>query len=493
MPQAETSQKAVASSMFNRKGIEELKEEAGGVHLNRALGPLSLIALGIGAIIGAGLFSLTGIVAADNAGPAVVLSFVVAAFGCALAGMCYAELASMIPVAGSAYTYAYATLGELVGWVIGWTLVLEYAVGAGTVSVAWSAYVRAFLRDFGVTLPAQWTLSPFETATLADGTTVHGIVNLPAVFIIAIVSALLIRGIQESARVNAIIVVIKVAVVLAVVGAGLFYIKSQNYVPFIPENTGEFGHFGWSGILRGAGVIFFAYIGFDAVSTAAQEAKNPQRDMPIGILGSLAICTVLYIAFGFVLTGLVNYKDLQNDAHPVVTAMSQTPFPWLGTATTFGVIAGFTTVILVMLLGQSRVFYAMSRDGFLPKVFSTVHPSWKTPWLSNVILMIGCGLMGAFVPIQILGNMTSIGTLLAFMIVCAGVMVLRRTHPEVERGYRVPFVPLVPVAGIVVCLVMMVSLDIYTWYRLVGWLAVGMLIYFGYSRANSRVARGLRR
>jgi basic amino acid/polyamine antiporter, APA family len=491
MSQAETSAHPVAApgSMFERKGMSELQAEAGGAHLNRALGPISLVALGIGAIIGAGLFSLTGIVAADNAGPAVVLSFVVAAFGCALAGMCYAELASMIPVAGSAYTYAYATLGELAGWVIGWTLVLEYAVGAGTVSVAWSAYVKAFLHDFGVTLPAQWTLSPFETATLADGSTVHGIVNLPAIFIICIVSALLIRGIQESARVNSMIVVIKVAVVLAVVGAGLFYIKSQNYVPFIPENTGEFGHYGWSGILRGAGVIFFAYIGFDAVSTAAQEAKNPQRDMPIGILGSLLICTVLYIAFGFVLTGLVNYKDLQNDAHPVVTAMSRTPFPWLGTATTFGVIAGFTTVILVMLLGQSRVFYAMSRDGFLPKAFSTLHPAWKTPWLSNVILMAGCGLMGAFVPIQILGNMTSIGTLLAFIIVCAGVIVLRKTHPELERGYRVPFTPLVPVAGMAVCLIMMVSLDIYTWYRLVGWLAVGMLVYFGYSRGRSRAVR----
>jgi basic amino acid/polyamine antiporter, APA family len=491
MSQAETSEHPVSKpgSLFERKGMAELQREAGGAHLKRALGPLSLVALGIGAIIGAGLFSLTGIVAADNAGPAVVLSFAVAALGCALAGMCYAELASMIPVAGSAYTYAYATLGELVGWIIGWTLVLEYAVGAGTVSVAWSAYVRAFLHDFGVTLPAQWTLSPFETATLADGSTVHGIVNLPAVFIIGIVSALLIRGIQESARVNAVIVVVKVAVVLAVVGAGLFYIKSQNYVPFIPENTGEFGHFGWSGILRGAGVIFFAYIGFDAVSTAAQEAKDPQRNMPIGILGSLAICTALYIAFGFVLTGLVNYKDLQNDAHPVVTAMSRTPFPWLGTATTFGVIAGFTTVILVMLLGQSRVFYAMSRDGFLPKVFSTLHPAWKTPWLSNVILMIGCGLMGAFVPIQILGNMTSIGTLLAFIIVCAGVIVLRRTHPELKRGYRVPFVPLVPAAGMVVCLVMMVSLDIFTWYRLVGWLLVGMLIYFGYSRSHSKAVR----
>lgn len=491
MSEAKTSEHPVMApgSLFARKGIAELAREADGVHLKRALGPLSLIALGIGAIIGAGLFSLTGIAAADNAGPAVVISFMIAALGCAFAGMCYSELASMIPVAGSAYTYAYATLGELAGWVIGWTLVLEYAVGAGTVAVSWSRYVTALLRDFGVSLPARWTLSPFETATLPDGSVVHGIINLPAIFIIVIVSALLIRGIQESARVNSTIVIIKVAVVLAVVGAGLFYIKSQNYVPFIPENTGQFGHYGWSGILRGAGVIFFAYIGFDAVSTAAQESKNPQRDMPIGILGSLVICTVLYIAFGFVLTGLVNYKDLHNDAHPVVTAINQTPFPWLRTATTLGVIAGFTTVILVMLLGQSRVFYAMSRDGFLPKVFSTLHSSWKTPWLSNVIFMVGCGLMGGLVPIQILGHMTSIGTLLAFIIVCAGVIMLRNTHPGVERSYRVPLVPLVPIAGILVCLAMMVSLDIETWYRLVGWLLVGMLIYFGYSRGRVRAVR----
>ena len=302
--------------------------------------------------------------------------------------------------------------------------------------------------------------------------------------IIVLVSAVLMRGIKESASVNAVIVVIKVAVVLAVVGAGVFYIKAQNYVPFIPENTGEFGHYGWSGIFRGAGVIFFAYIGFDAVSTAAQETKNPRRDMPIGILGSLIICTVLYIAFGAVLTGLVNYKDLHNDAHPVVTAISQTPYPWLKTATTLGVIGGFTTVMLVMLLGQSRVFYAMSRDGFLPAVFSVLHPRWKTPWITNLIFMAGTGLMGGLVPISVLGHMTSIGTLLAFMIVCAGVMILRKTHPELERGYRTPFVPFVPVAGILVCFAMMVSLDIYTWIRLVGWLAVGMAIYFGFSRRH---------
>ncbi len=491
MSQAETSQHPVSApgSLFARKGMPELQSEAGGARLNRALGPLSLIALGIGAIIGAGLFSLTGIAAADNAGPAVAISFVIAALGCAFAGMCYSELASMIPVAGSAYTYAYATLGEFAGWIIGWDLVLEYAVGAGTVSVSWSRYVTALLRDFGLNLPAEWTLSPFETATLADGTTAHGIANLPAIVILFAISALLIRGIQESSRVNSVIVVVKVAVVIAVVGVGIFYIKARNYVPFIPDNTGEFGHYGWSGILRGAGVIFFAYIGFDAVSTAAQETKDPQRNMPIGILGSLLICTVLYISFGFVLTGLVNYKDLHNDAHPVVTAIDQTPFPWLRTATTIGVICGFTTVMLVMLLGQSRVFYSMSRDGFLPKVFATLHPQWKTPWVSNLIFMVGAALLGGFVPIQVLGHMTSIGTLLAFIIVCAGVMVLRKTHPEFQRGYRVPLVPLVPIAGILVCLAMMVSLDIDTWFRLFGWLLVGMLIYFGYSRSHAKAVR----
>ncbi len=492
MPQAGNMDEHAATgagSLFRRKDINGLGEDPQGAQLHRTLGPLSLIGLGIGAIIGAGLFSLTGIAAGENAGPAVVISFMIAAIGCGFAGMCYSELASMIPVSGSAYTYAYATLGELVGWIVGWDLVLEYAVGAGTVSVSWSRYVTSFLHDFGINLPAQWTLSPFEIAKLADGTEVHGIVNLPAMCIIALISALLIRGIKESASVNSTIVVIKVAVVLAVVGVGFFYIKAQNYVPFIPENAGEFGHFGWSGIFRGAGVIFFAYIGFDAVSTAAQEARNPQRDMAIGILGSLVICTVLYIAFGFVLTGLVNYKDLQNDAHPVVTAINQTPFQWLKTATTLGVIGGFTTVMLVMLLGQSRVFYAMSRDGFLPKMFSALHPKWKTPWISNLVFMVATGALGGLVPIRVLGHMTSIGTLLAFIIVCAGVMILRKTHPEFERGYRTPLVPFVPIGGILVCLAMMVSLDIDTWIRLVAWLVVGMAIFFGFSRSHLRAAR----
>ncbi len=480
------------ASLFQRKPVAELMRISGTEQLKRTLGAPSLVALGIGAIIGAGLFSLTGIAAAQNAGPAVVLSFVVAAIGCGFAGMCYSELASMIPVAGSAYTYAYATMGELVAWIIGWDLVLEYAVGAATVAVSWSAYVVSLLRGWGVALPARFVTSPFETVPLADGSHVSGLVNLPAIFVIAAISLLLMRGISELARVNAVIVVIKVAVVLAVIGFGAFYIVPANYQPFIPPNTGQFGHFGWSGIMRGAGMIFFAYIGFDAVSTAAQETKNPQRDMPIGILGSLVICTVLYIAFALVLTGLVNYRDMLGDAAPVATAIDRTPFHWLQEAVKLGIICGFTTVILVMLLGQSRVFYTMSGDGLLPPAFSTVHPRWRTPWLSNLIFMVFTGALAGFLPIEKLGHMTSIGTLLAFIIVCAGVIVLRRTNPEHLRGYWTPLSPWVPIAGILVCLAMMVSLDRDTWIRLVVWLAIGLLIYFGYSRRNSRLGSAAR-
>jgi APA family basic amino acid/polyamine antiporter len=480
-------------SLFAIKPFDTLCAESGGKAqshtLRRALGPLSLIGLGIGAIIGAGLFSLTGIAAAENAGPAVVLSFLVAAIGCAFAGMCYSELASMIPVAGSAYTYAYATMGEFVAWIIGWDLVLEYAVGAATVSVSWSRYVVSLLHDWGLNLPAQFTISPFDTTKLADGTEVQGFVNLPAIFVIALVSLLLMRGISESARVNNTIVVIKLAVVAAVIGIGAFYVKSQNYVPFIPPNTGTFGEFGYSGIMRGAGVIFFAYIGFDAVSTAAQEARNPQRDMFWGILGSLVICTVLYVAFALVLTGMVNYTAMRGDAAPVATAIDMTPFKWLQVAVKLGIICGFTTVILVMLLGQSRVFYAMSHDGLLPGVFARLHPVWHTPWRSNLIFMVFTGALAGLVPISSLGHMTSIGTLLAFVIVCAGVVVLRRTQPDQKRSYRVPLSPLFPALGILVCLAMMVSLDIATWIRLVVWLVIGLVIYFSYSRQHSRVAK----
>ncbi|MFE1600645.1 amino acid permease [Methylobacterium sp. ID0610] len=482
---------AEAGGLFRTKPIEQLTGDAGtGEHaLHRTLGPWSLVGLGIGAIIGAGLFSLTGIAAAEHAGPAVVISFAIAALGCAFAGMCYSELASMIPVSGSAYTYAYATMGEFVAWIIGWDLVLEYAVGAATVSVSWSKYVATLLQNFGVTLPPRLLHSPFETVQLADGTHTTGLVNLPAVLILCVISLLLMRGVRESARVNAVIVVVKVAVVLAVIGTGLFYVKAQNYVPFIPDNTGTFGEYGWSGIMRAAGVVFFAYIGFDAVSTAAQEVKNPQRTMMVGILGSLAICTVLYIAFAAVLTGLVRYDSMRGDAAPVATAIAQTPFPGLQTLVTLGVIAGFTTVMLVLLYGQSRVFYAMAQDRLLPRFFGAIHPTWRTPYRSNLFFMVFACLLGGVLPISQLGHMTSIGTLLAFIIVCAGVLILRRSHPHEARGYRTPAVPFVPLAGIVVCLAMMVSLDGQTWLRLVIWLAIGLAIYFGYSRAHSRVGR----
>ncbi len=469
------ARESVADGLMRTKPIDRLRQDAegGGHGLERTLGPWSLVGLGIGAIIGAGLFSLTGIAAAENAGPAVVISFAIAAVGCALAGMCYSELASMIPVSGSAYTYAYATMGEFVAWIIGWDLVLEYAVGAATVSVSWSKYVATLLQDWGITLPPRLLHSPFETVQLADGATVHGLVNLPAVLILCLISLLLMRGVRESTRVNSVIVVVKVAVVLAVVGVGLFYVKAQNYVPFIPENTGTFGEYGWSGIMRAAGVVFFAYIGFDAVSTAAQEVKNPQRTMMIGILGSLAICTVLYIAFAAVLTGLVPYASMKGDAAPVATAIKQTPFPWLQTLVTLGVIAGFTTVMLVLLYGQSRVFFSMANDRLLPKFFAAIHPTWRTPYRSNLFFMVFAALLGGLTPISTLGHMTSIGTLLAFIIVCAGVVIMRRTHPDEPRGYRVPLVPLVPAAGILVCLGMMLSLDGETWLRLVVWLGSG--------------------
>jgi len=477
---------ATKRSLLAVKTFEQIivTSEAGEHQLKRALGPWNLVGLGIGAIIGAGLFSLTGIAAAENAGPAIVLSFLVAAIGCALAGMCYSELASMIPVSGSAYTYAHATLGELVAWIIGWSLVLEYALGAATVSVSWSSYVVDLFHSFGVALPAKIPLGTLDLA----GTSIGPLsLDVGAILIIVAVSLVLMRGITESAWLNTVIVIVKVSIVLAVIAVGVFYIEPANYVPFIPPNTGNFGEFGVSGIFRAAGVIFFAYIGFDAVSTASQEARNPQRDMPVGILGSLVVCTVLYVAFALILTGMVNYRDMQGDAHPVATAINLTPFPVLQVLVKVGIIGGFTSVMLVMLLGQSRVFRAMSADGLLPAIFGEIHPKWRTPWRSNLILMVFVSLFSGFLPISTLGHMTSIGTLLAFVIVCIGVMVLRRTRPDLPRPYRTPLVPLVPILGIVVCLAMMVSLDKATWYRLVIWIVIGFAVYFGYSRRRAGV------
>lgn len=469
--------------LWTRKTIKELEasSEEGHHTLRRTLGPLDLILLGIGCIIGAGLFSITGIAAAENAGPAVVISFIIAAIACAFAGLCYSELASMIPIAGSAYTYAFATMGELPAWIIGWTLILEYAIGAATVSISWSAYAVSFLQDFGIQLSPHFIASPWQPVALAEGVQEFGIINLPAVLIVSLISFILIRGIKQSASINAVMVFIKVAVVLIFISVGLFFINGVNYHPFLPPNTGTFGEFGVSGLFRAAAVVFFAFIGFDAVSTAAQEAKNPQKSLPIGILGSLVVCTILYVLFAFVMTGLVNFKDL-NVAAPAALAIEHTPFHWLQWLIKLAILAGLTSVILVLLLGQSRIFFVMAKDGLLPRLFANVHPIYHTPWISNLVLMVFVGLIGAFAPLEVVGHMTSIGTLLSFAMVCAGVLILRYKEPNLPRPFKTPLVPFVPIMGILVCLALMLSLSFASWARLIAWMAIGTLVYFYYGR-----------
>ena len=479
-------------NLFATKPVTRILQESeivGEHSLKRSLGPSALIALGIGAIIGAGIFTLTGVAAATNTGPAIVLAFIGAAIGCGFAGLCYSEFSSMIPIAGSAYTYAYATMGELLAWIIGWDLVLEYAVGAATVSIGWSQTLIALLHDFGIHLPPGLVASPFQPVMLPDGQAISGIINLPAVFIVVVVSIILILGIRESATTNSIIVFLKVAVVVVFIAVGWKFINPANHEPLIPVNTGHFGEFGWSGILAGAGLIFFAYIGFDAVSTAAQEAKRPSRDMPIGILGSLVICTILFILYSWVLTGVVNYKDL-NVAAPLTLALARIPYPWLSPLMNLAVLFGLTSVMLVMLLGQSRVFYSMSNDGLLPKLFSDVHPKFRTPWRSNLVLMVFVGLFSAFAPISVVGKMTSIGTLLAFVLVCGGVLIMRKTHPDMPRPFRTPLVPLVPILGVLCNFLLMLGLGWSNWARLVVWLVIGFVIYFSYSRHHSRLQVG---
>jgi APA family basic amino acid/polyamine antiporter len=488
----------MAGSLFRTKSIDSLLSEAGATGegtLRRTLGPWALIALGIGAIIGAGLFVRTAAAIADRAGPSVVLAFVVAGIGCALAGLCYAEFASMIPVAGSAYTYSYATMGELVAWIIGWDLVLEYAVGAATVAIAWSEYLNRVLEWFGLRIPYQWSHSPFE---VMPGTDVAGIMNIPAVVILGLLSLLLIRGTKESAQVNGVIVVIKVAIVLMVIAIGWGFINPANHTPFIPEATTyvtpqgvTHNYGGLMGILGAAGVVFFAYIGFDAVSTAAQEAKNPHRDMPIGILGSLVICTVLYVLFAYVLSGVATVDDFRSTGREASVAFAiskyMAGYEWLSRAVTVAILAGFSSVILVLLLGQSRVFYSMSKDGLVPRVFSQIHPVYRTPYKSNIVFFIFTAAFAAFVPGDIVGEMTSIGTLFAFMLVCAGVWLMRRRRPDIRRGFTVPLLSFVAPAGIVVCGAMIYGLGWTNWMRLAGWLAIGLVIYFVYSRQHSRL------
>ena len=487
-------------SLFVRKPMDVLMAEAsetGNTTLKRTLGPLSLIALGIGAIIGAGLFSITGLAAANNAGPAITISFIIAAVGCLFAGLCYAEFASMIPVAGSAYTYSYATMGEFLAWIIGWDLVLEYAVGAATVGISWSRYLIKFLEGFHVHLPVELTVGPW------DG----GIINIPAVFIIVLMSLLLMKGTSESATVNGIIVFLKVSVVIVFIVLGWRYINESNLNPYLipanePGHTNFFEH-GWGGIIRAAAIVFFAYIGFDAVSTAAQEAKNPKKDMPWGILGSLAICTVLYILFAHVLTGVTSYKNFagQDGIAPVALAIEhmghadaagiiRPDYPWLNRAILVAILGGYSSVILVMLMGQSRVFYSMSKDGLIPKIFSAINPKTQTPSKSNLLFMVFVSLFAAFVPARVVGEMTSIGTLFAFILVCAGIWVMRRKMPELPRAFKTPLVPLVPILGIFTCLFMMVFLPADTWIRLIVWMLIGLDIYLVYGSKNSHLGNG---
>lgn len=483
----------MSMNLFAKKDLSAVQAEVAGDHggLKRALGPLNLVTLGIGAIIGTGIFVLTGPIAATTAGPAIVLSFIVAGIACAFAGLCYAEFASVLPVAGSSYSYGYTTLGEIVAWVIGWALVLEYAFGAATVAVGWSGYIRSFLADFHLVVPA--ALAGKSTVSLP-------LLHLPVHFDllalvgIVLVTAVLVKGISESANINTLIVIVKVSVLLIFVGLGAEFLSSHwathvsNWHPFIPPNTGHFGEYGWSGVMRGAGEIFFAYIGFDAVSTAAQEAKNPQKDMPIGILGSLVICTILYILVSVILTGLVPYTHL-NVPDSVAVGVDVTGVRWGSMLVKIGAIGGLTSTMLVMLLGQSRVFFTMAHDGLLWNWAGKIHPQWRTPYISTIVVGACVAGLAAFLPITTLDELTSIGTLFAFIIVCAGVWVLRRERPDMERPFRTPWVPFVPIMGMLVSALMMVSLHILTWEVFLLWLSVGLVVYFSYGRHHSKVQK----
>ncbi|MDM0043151.1 amino acid permease [Variovorax dokdonensis] len=475
-----------------RKSVADIvaSGEAGEHKLTKSLGAFSITALGVGAIIGAGIFVLTGSAAARYAGPGVMLSFVLAGLACAFVGLCYAELSALIPVSGSSYTYSYATLGELTAWIIGWDLVLEYAMGSATVAVGWSGYLVSLLGQFGVHLPPELVNAP-GLVTLADGSTVQALFNVPAAAIVLLITMMLVLGTKESARLNNLMVVIKLVVVLAFIGFGIGMVNLDNWVPFVPENTGTFGEFGVSGVLRASSVVFFAFIGFDAVSTAAQEARNPQRDMPLGILGSLLVCTLLYVAVAAVLTGLVPYQKL-GVPDPIAVGVEAIGKPWLSLLIKFGALAGLTTVILVLLYGQSRIFFTIARDGLLPPVFSRVHKSTGTPHLSLIIVGILVSLAAGLMPIHLLGEMVSIGTLFAFILVCGAVLYLRRAESEVFRPFRVPGVPIIPVVGIALCLLLMAGLPMDTWIRLFVWLAIGLVIYFGYGRHHSTLGKRMR-
>jgi APA family basic amino acid/polyamine antiporter len=474
--------------LFRRKSVTALQDEAARDHsLKRALGPLNLTALGIGAIIGTGIFVLTGTVAAQNAGPAVILSFVLAGVASVFAALCYSEFASLVPMAGSAYTYSYATLGEFVAWIIGWDLVLEYALSATTVAIGWSGYVASFLKDLGIHIPAHFQAARGTVVTLADGTTDVALFNLPAVLIIAIVTTLLVVGIKESATVNNVIVLIKLTVVILFIVLAAPHVNPDNWHPFIPPNTGDREHFGFTGVVAGAAIVFFAYIGFDAVSTAAQEAKNPQRDMPIGILGSLVVCTVLYVVVAAIATGVVPYAQL-DVPDPIAKVADHAGLGIFSSLIKLGAIAGLSSVILVQLLGQSRVFYSMSRDGLLPPFVQKIHPRFRTPYITSILTGLAVAIPAAILPVRDAAKLVSIGTLLAFVIVCMGVLVLRIREPDLPRPFKTPFVWFVAPMGALSAAYLMFYLDLETWIRLLVWLMVGLAIYFLYSRRHSNLA-----
>jgi len=481
------------ANIWIKKSLDQLMVETSenSSGLKRTLGRFNLITLGIGGIIGAGIFVLTGQAAANYAGPAIVISFAIAGIACAFAGLCYAEFASMIPVAGSAYTYAYATLGEFIAWIIGWDLILEYLFGGATVSVGWSGYVVSFLKDFGIHIPDVLCNAPFAFDSATHEWMLTGsILNFPAMFIVALVITLLVVGISESANVNNLIVVVKVTVIFLFIGFGIFYLLPENLDPFIPPNTGTFGQFGWSGIFRASGIVFYAYLGFDAVSTVAQEVKNPQRDMPWGILGSLVICTVIYVLMGFVMTGMVSYTELNTSA-PIAVAVDTAgeSLQWLRTPIKIGAIAGLSSVILVQLLGQTRVFFSMSNDGLLPTGFGKVHRKFRTPYITTLITGFFAMMVAGLFPINLLGELVSIGTLLAFALVSAGVLVLRYKRPDLHRPFKTPLFPFVPIMGILTSVGVMATLPGDTWIRLIVWMAIGILIYFFYGMRNSKLNR----
>lgn len=481
--------KTFMNQLLRRKSIDSLLLEAKADHgLKRALTVRNLLMLGIGAIVGTGIFVLTGTAAATYAGPSIIFSFILSGLGCVFAGLCYAEFSALIPIAGSAYTYAYATLGEFIAWIIGWDLILEYLFASATVAVGWSGYLVSFLKDCHLAIPDKLSQAPFDHIPGQGWVMTGNLINFPAMAIVILITVLLVRGIQESTRFNNLIVIVKLAVILLFIGFGLSYINTSNWVPFIPKNTGHFGHFGVSGIFTGAGVIFFAYIGFDALSTAAQEAKNPRHDMPIGILGSLAICTVLYVAVAAVLTGMVNYKEL-NVAAPLALAVDRagSALSWLRPLIKIGALAGLSSVVLVMLMGQPRIFFSMAKDGLLPESFSKVHPRFRTPYITTILTGGIAAIIAGIFPIRVLGELVSIGTLLAFTIVCVSVIVLRKRNPDRPRPFKTPFVPWFPLAGALICLAQMLSLPPDTWLRLIVWMAIGLLIYFGYSRKHSHL------